>query len=58
MSNSDCSLKWQLFMEDARKRGHTGCTLEVRGTQSRLTGLVLGDKDIQLQVGSQCLEER
>lgn len=55
MSNSDCSLKWQLFMEDARKRVHTGCTLEVRGTLTRLTGLVLEATGIRVPVGSQCL---
>lgn len=55
MPNSDCSLKWQLFMEDARKRVHTGCTLEVRGTLTRLTGLVLEATGIRVPVGSQCL---
>jgi flagellum-specific ATP synthase len=55
LSNSDCSLKWQLFMEDARKRVHTGCTLEVRGTLTRLTGLVLEATGIRVPVGSQCL---
>ena len=55
MPNSDCSLKWQLFMEDARKRVNTGCTLEVRGTLTRLTGLVLEATGIRVPVGSQCL---
>ena len=39
--NSDPPCKWQLFMNDARQRVSTGCTLEVRGTLTRLTGLVL-----------------
>ncbi|NMM15489.1 MAG: flagellar protein export ATPase FliI [Rhodoferax sp.] len=42
-------------MEDARKRVHTGCTLEVRGTLTRLTGLVLEATGIRVPVGSQCL---
>lgn len=42
-------------MEEARKRVHTGCTLEVRGTLTRLTGLVLEATGIRVPVGSQCL---
>jgi len=42
-------------MEDARKRVNTGCTLEVRGTLTRLTGLVLEATGIRVPVGSQCL---
>lgn len=42
-------------MEDARKRVNTGCSLEVRGTLTRLTGLVLEATGIRVPVGSQCL---
>lgn len=42
-------------MDDARKRVNTGCTLEVRGTLTRLTGLVLEATGIRVPVGSQCL---
>jgi len=55
LPNSDASCKWQLFMDDARKRVNTGCTLEVRGTLTRLTGLVLEATGIRVPVGSQCL---
>ena len=53
--NSDASTKWQLFMEDACKRVNTGSTLEVRGTLTRLAGLVLEATGIRVPVGSQCL---
>jgi len=55
MSNHNESCKWQLFMDDALKRVHTGCTLEVRGTLTRLAGLVLESTGIRVPVGSQCL---
>lgn len=55
MSNNDTSLKWQLFLDDAHKRVSTGCALEVRGTLTRLTGLVLEATGIRVPVGSQCL---
>ncbi len=55
MLDSDGSTKWQLFLEDAYKRVHTGSTLEVRGTLTRLTGLVLEATGIRVPVGSQCL---
>ena len=53
--NSDACLKWQLFTEHARKRVSTGSTLEIRGTLTRLTGLVLEATGIRVPVGSQCL---
>lgn len=53
--NSDPSVKWQLFMDNARKRVSTGSTLELRGTLTRLTGLVLEATGIRVPVGSQCL---
>ena len=55
MSHHDESCKWQLFIEDALKRVQTGCTLEVRGTLTRLAGLVLEATGIRVPVGSQCL---
>ena len=55
MTNHDESCKWQLFLDDACKRVNTGCTLEVRGTLTRLTGLVLEATGIRVPVGSQCL---
>lgn len=53
--NSDPSVKWQLFMDNARKRVSTGSTLALRGTLTRLTGLVLEATGIRVPVGSQCL---
>lgn len=55
MSHPDESCKWQLFIEDALKRVQMGCTLEVRGTLTRLAGLVLEATGIRVPVGSQCL---
>lgn len=53
--NSDASVKWQLFMDSARRRVSTGSTLALRGTLTRLTGLVLEATGIRVPVGSQCL---
>lgn len=53
--NSDGANKWQTFMDDARKRVHDGSVLEVRGTLTRLTGLVLEATGIRVPVGSQCM---
>ncbi len=55
MNNPSASSKWQQFMDDAHKRVNTDCTLEVRGTLTRLTGLVLEATGIRVPVGSQCL---
>ena len=54
MSQADAALKWQTFLTDATRRVHTGTTLEVRGTLTRLTGLVLEAAGIRVPVGSQC----
>lgn len=54
MSQSDAVLKWQTFLADAGKRVQTGSALEVRGTLTRLTGLVLEAVGIRVPVGSQC----
>lgn len=53
--NSDAPAKWQHFMDDAQKRVHGGSSLEVRGTLTRLTGLVLEATGIRAPVGAQCL---
>ena len=55
MNNPSGASKWQQFMDDAHKRVNTDCTLEVRGTLTRLTGLVLEATGIRVPVGSQCL---
>src|SRR5664279_5755959 len=53
--NRDGAHKWQVFMDDAHKRVNTDCTLEVRGTLTRLAGLVLEATGIRVPVGAQCL---
>ena len=55
MTTPDVTSKWQLFMDDAKRRVNAGSTLEVRGTLTRLTGLVLEAAGIRVPVGSQCL---
>jgi flagellum-specific ATP synthase len=45
---------WEVFLSDATRRVKTGTTLEVRGTLTRLTGLVLEAVGIRVPVGSQC----
>lgn len=54
MSQADATLTWQTFLTDATHRVHTGTSLEVRGTLTRLTGLVLEAAGIRVPVGSQC----
>lgn len=54
--SSDTSSKWQHFLDGARQRVQSGdSTLEVRGTLTRLTGLVLEASGIRAPVGAQCL---
>ena len=53
--SSDASGKWQHFLEDAHHRVKAGSSLEVRGTLTRLAGLVLEATGIRVPVGSQCL---
>lgn len=53
--NPEASCKWQNFLRDATGSVRSGCTLEVRGTLTRLTGLVLEAAGIRMPVGSQCL---
>ncbi len=45
---------WTRFMDDALQRVEGGGTLEVRGTLTRLAGLVLEAVGIRVPVGSQC----
>ena len=54
--SSDALLPWQHFFEGACQRlSASKSTLEVRGTLTRLAGLVLEASGIRLPVGSQCL---
>jgi len=46
---------WQPFLADACERVRTGSMLEVRGTLTRLSGLVLEAAGVRAPVGSQCL---
>jgi flagellum-specific ATP synthase len=55
MSNADSSPKWQDFLARARRSVVQGSALEVRGTLTRLTGLVLEARGIRVPVGSQCV---
>jgi flagellum-specific ATP synthase len=50
----DATLKWSNFLADAQKRVQNGSSLEMRGTLTRLTGLVLEAVGIRVPVGSQC----
>ncbi len=47
--------KWQTYLNRVRHTVATESTLEVRGTLTRLTGLVLEATGIRVPVGSQCL---
>jgi flagellum-specific ATP synthase len=47
--------KWQAYFDRARSSVARESTLEVRGTLTRLAGLVLEAKGIQVPVGSQCV---
>ncbi len=46
---------WRHFLDDACQRVKAGVTLELRGTLTRLTGLVLEASGLRVPVGSQCL---
>ena len=52
---ADQSAAWEQFLGDARGRVQHASTLEVRGTLTRLTGLVLETTGLRVPVGSQCL---
>jgi len=55
MSPVELAPKWQAFLADAQARVQTASTLALRGTLTRLTGLVLEAVGIRVPVGSQCL---
>ncbi len=46
--------KWQAYLQRVRSTVATQTSLEVRGTLTRLTGLVLEASGIRVPVGSQC----
>jgi flagellum-specific ATP synthase len=46
---------WQEFLDCARKSAQRDTPLEVRGTLTRLTGLVLEATGIRVPVGAQCI---
>ena len=46
---------WRQFLEGARGMVREGSALEVRGTLTRLAGLVLEASGLRIPVGSQCL---
>lgn len=54
MSIAELAPKWRTFLADAQKRVQASSTLAVRGTLTRLTGLVLEAVGIRVPVGSQC----
>lgn len=54
--SSDVSSPWTQFIQGACQRlAEAGSTLEVRGTLTRLAGLVLEASGLRVPVGSQCL---
>ena len=56
MPETDSSApKWQAFLQSAREQVAQDSTLEVRGTLTRLAGLVLEASGIRMPVGSQCV---
>ncbi len=54
MTTVSASQSWQLFLSDAKARVQASQPLEVRGTLTRLAGLVLEAVGIRVPVGSQC----
>jgi len=54
MSPTDNTLKWDSFFAESCKRVQDSGPLEVRGTLTRLAGLVLEAVGIRVPVGSQC----
>ena len=46
---------WSVFFDGALVRARQSSTLEMRGTLTRLTGLVLEASGLRIPVGSQCL---
>jgi len=52
---ADQPAAWRQFLDEARARVTLASSLEVRGTLTRLTGLVLEASGLRVPVGSQCL---
>ncbi len=48
-------LAWQAFFDNAKQRVASNSALEVRGTLTRLAGLVLEASGLRVPVGSQCV---
>lgn len=55
MMSTDAGTKWQDFLTNARSSVARDSALEVRGTLTRLAGLVLEATGIRVPVGSQCV---
>ena len=55
MNRPETANAWEAFLADATERVKAGSRLEVRGTLTRLSGLVLEAAGIRVPVGSQCL---
>ena len=55
MLQTEYTDKWSAYLDRARHSVAHDSTLEVRGTLTRLTGLVLEARGIQVPVGSQCV---
>jgi flagellum-specific ATP synthase len=55
MTPTESPGKWQEYLQGARQSVALANTLEVRGTLTRLTGLVLEASGIRVPVGSQCV---
>ena len=55
MDNMEGPSRWGRFMDDVRTSASVHTPLEVRGTLTRLAGLVLEAVGLKVPVGSQCL---
>lgn len=55
MTSCESSTKWKDFLDHARESVARDSALEVRGTLTKLTGLVLEASGIRVPVGSQCV---
>jgi hypothetical protein len=55
LDREDGPSRWGRFMEDVRTSASVHTPLEVRGTLTRLAGLVLEAVGLKVPVGSQCL---
>jgi flagellum-specific ATP synthase len=55
MTTNETATRWTEYLERARRSVAHDSTLEVRGTLTRLTGLVLEASGIRVPVGSQCV---